>query len=229
MANRQPIQIGEWYHCYNRGVDKRKVFSNRRDYERMLLQMYFAREAAPVTLFHAPGADFEKILADTLARKERRIVEIGAYALMPNHIHFVLKEIQEGGIARFMQKVFTGYTMYFNQKNQRTGSLFAGTFKSKHVEDDRYLKHLISYVHLNPAELSDQHWKTRKHGTLELKTRTFLQTYRYSSLQDFIGISRHLRVLLDDSIFELFEKVPSLEEIIRDARTYEILRVADEV
>ncbi len=227
MANRKPIEIDEWYHCYNRGVDKRKVFLNKRDYERMLLLMYLAMNELPVRLFSATDTSLKTVFDQSLFKKTRRIVEIGAYALMPNHIHFVLKEIQEGGISLFMQKVFTGYTMYFNQKNERTGALFAGTFKSKHVEDDRYLKHLISYVHLNPAELFEPNWK--KGSGYILAMEKSLREYQYSSLPEFIGIERPQKLLIASSVFELFDKIPTTQQMLQEARTYESLHVTDEV
>ncbi len=227
MANRKPIEIDEWYHCYNRGVDKRKVFLNKRDYERMLLLMYLAMNELPVRLFSTTDTSLKTVFNQSLLTNTRRIVEIGAYALMPNHIHFVLKEIQEGGISLFMQKVFTGYTMYFNQKNERTGALFAGTFKSKHVEDDRYLKHLISYVHLNPAKLFEPNWKKGSGHISNIEKG--LREYQYSSLPEFIGIERPQKLLIASSVFELFDKIPTTQQMLQEARTYESLHVTDEV
>src|SRR3989344_2502277 len=223
MANRKPIEIDEWYHCYNRGVDKRKVFLNKRDYERMLILMYLAKHAQPVRLFSMTSAKLHDVLGSTPSKESKPIVEIGAYALMPNHFHFVLKEIQEGGIALFMQKVFTGYTMYFNQKNERTGALFAGTFKSKHVLDDRYLKHLVSYLHLNPAELYEPRWKENQANSLSIEKR--LREYPYSSLPEFMGDVRPQRLLLGSSVFQLFDRMPSLQQMIRDAKVYENLNI----
>ena len=219
MANRKPIEVGEWYHCFNRGVDKRKVFLSARDYERMLILMYLAKNDMPVRLFSIRNARLKTILIETGEHKP--IVQIGAYSLMPNHFHFVLKEIQEGGIALFMQKVFTGYTMYFNQKNDRTGALFGGSYKSKHVANDEYFKHLLSYVHMNPAELFEPKWKDGVGDVIEME-RNLLQ-YPYSSLLEFTGQDRPQKALIDRSIFELFDKIPSIRQMLRDARAYEML------
>lgn len=222
MVHREPIQLDEWYHCYNRGVDKRKVFLEKRDYERLLLLMYLGKRPKPIQLFNENKTRLKTILKETTeVTWKSDIVEIGAYALMPTHFHFVLKEIQEGGIALFMQKVFTGYTLYFNRKNKRTGALFAGTFKSKHIADDEYLKHLISYVHLNPVELFEPGWKENRGGVLKITKR--LREYPYSSLSEFLGTDRPHKVLLGHSIFQLFDETPSISQMIRDAKTYEIL------
>lgn len=223
MANREPIELDEWYHCYNRGVDKRKVFLEERDYDRLLLLMYLGKRARPIQLFNENNIHLETILNEPVVTEKQDIVEIGAYALMPNHFHFVLKEIREGGIALFMQKVFTGYTMYFNQKNERTGALFAGTFKSKHIVDDRYLKHLISYVHLNPGDLFEPGWKSN--GNDIAKVEKGLRDYPYSSLPDFLGVGRPHKALLGHSIFQLFDRIPSMQTMVREARTYENLNI----
>ena len=219
MANRIPIEAGEWYHCYNRGVDKRKVFLGLRDYERILILMYLAKNALPVRLFSIKNARLEKIL--TGVERSDPIVEIGAYSLMPNHFHFVLREIREGGIALFMQKVFTGFTMYFNQKSGRTGALFAGTYKSKHVANDVYFKYLISYVHINAAELFEPTWKDGVGDIREMEKN--LLRYPYSSLLEFTGQERPQKHLLDASVFELFDHVPSIHQMLKEARAYENL------
>jgi len=221
MANRIPIEIDEWYHCYNRGVDKRKVFLDEADYERMLILMYLAKHALPVRLFSLRNAHLSTILSEAHEKNISPLVEIGAYSLMPNHFHFVLKEIQEGGIALFMQKLFTGYTMYFNNKNERTGALFAGTYKSKHVAQDDYFKQLISYVHMNPAEIFEPKWKEEVGNVIEMQKK--LLQYPYSSLPDFVGDERLQKRLLDTSVFDLFDRKPSMREMLREARAYDAL------
>jgi putative transposase len=218
MPNRAPIGIDEWYHCYNRGVDKRRIFEDQRDYERFLLTMYAGNSTSSIHISNFNLPTIAAVIEKGVLEQEDPLVSIGAYCLMPNHFHFVLKEIKSAGIARFMQKVCTGYTMYFNKKNERTGALFAGTFKSKHVPDDRYLKHLISYVHLNPAELFDARWK---YGTSDVaKIEQKLLTYRYSSLPEFLGKDRAEKLLLDPAVMNLYEKRPRLKEIVAEANEY---------
>ena len=216
--NRQPIEVNEWYHCYNRGVDKRRVFLAKDDYERFLVLMYTGNSSVPAHTFHLKDKKLQAVLCDEGLERGEPIVEIGAYSLMPNHFHFVLKEIQKGGIALFMQKVFTGYTMYFNAKNERTGSLFAGTFKSKHIGKDDYLKRLVSYIHLNPAELFDPTWKRGRGNIAAVERR--LKKYPYSSLPDFLGVARMERRLLGNTMFELFDSLPDARQILEDARAY---------
>jgi putative transposase len=119
----------------------------------------------------------------------KNLVDIGAYCLMPNHFHLLLKEKTENGISLFMQKLMTAYTMYFNKKNGRNGALFQGTFKAEHLANDNYLKYMYSYIHLNPIKLIDPTW--RENGIKnQSKTEKFLEQYKHSSYSEYINIDR---------------------------------------
>jgi len=72
-----------------------------------------------------------------------------AWALIPNHIHLVLRS-SEVPIARVMQRLLTGYAVSFNRKYRRHGQLFQNRYKSILCQEDRYLKELVRYIHLNP-------------------------------------------------------------------------------
>ena len=77
------------------------------------------------------------------------LVVIVAYCLNQNHFHFILTPISDGGIQKFMHRLGTGYTMFFNEKYKRSGSLFQGRYKAVHIETNEYLIHLSAYVNLN--------------------------------------------------------------------------------
>jgi len=218
MAERDPFGVGEWYHCYNRGVDKRIIFEDAGDYNRFLLLLYMGNGSVPLHIANMRNRDLRSVLEDISIDRGDPLIEIGAYSLIPNHFHLILKEILEGGIALFTQRIFTAYTMYFNKKYERTGNLLSGVFKSQHVDDDVYLKQVVSYTHLNAAELFDQKWKEGQ-SNLE-KIEAGLLEYPYSSLSDFLGHKRPERKILGDSIFELFETIPTLQEMIVDANAY---------
>ncbi len=220
MAYRAPFGIDELYHCYNRGVDKRQIFQDNNDYERFLLLMYIGNCAEPIHISNLKNSSLADAVGNNPISHGDTLVEISAYSLMPNHFHFVLKEIKENGISTFMQKVFTAYTMYFNKKNNRSGTLFAGPFKSKHVADDEYLKHLISYMHLNAAELFEPQWKQGVANTAQLEKQ--LLNYRFSSLPDFLNNKRLERKILGDSIFTYFDSIPTIIDIIEEAKAYYI-------
>ena len=113
------------------------------------------------------------------------LVAIGAFCLMPNHFHILIKQLVEGGISRFMLKLQTDYSMYFNRKYDRTGSLFQGPFRSTLVDSDRYLAYLYSYIHLNPAKLKDPLWKERPGSQSHIME--FVESYPYSSYGDYLS------------------------------------------
>lgn len=209
--------MGEWYHCFNRGVDKRRIFEADADYKRFITLLYVCNGDKNIRLAERYDPTFEGVLADSSIDRGKPLVELGAYTLMSNHFHLVCKEIRGGGIAMFMQKICTGYTMYFNRKYQRTGALLAGTFKSKHVDDDDYFKQVIPYVLLNHAEIFEPKWKEGV-GDIKRIEKKLLQ-YPYSSLVDFVGSRRPQKKIVSD-LSEYYDKKPSLTKMAREAREY---------
>lgn len=135
------------------------------------------------------------------------LVDLIAYCLMPNHFHLLVREHTEGGISRFMQKLTTAYTMYFNTRYERTGALFQGKYKAEHAHEDRYLKYLISYIHLNPVKLIEPNWKENGIKNLR-KAREFLETYHYSSFQDFSGLERPESCIVSPSTLPKYFETP---------------------
>ncbi len=176
------FSVGEWYHCFNRGVDKRQIFDNEYDADRFLMLLYLANDKESINLFSIRRPRLRDILKN---RRGIPNVAIGAYCLMPNHYHILLKEIVDGGITSFMRKIGTAYTMYFNSKHERVGHLFTGTFRARHVVDDRYFQKVLPYIHCNPAELYEPGWrsgKVRNMNALEGK----LVEYPYSSMRSYV-------------------------------------------
>jgi REP element-mobilizing transposase RayT len=217
MSVRGSLSIGEWYHCYSRGVDKRVVFENKEEYDRFLAHLYVGNATKAVHLSDFKHHQIVTLYSNDTLQRGEALVELGAYALMPNHVHFIIREIREGGIALFMQKVFTGYTLYFNKKYGRTGALFSGTFKSKHLGDDRYLKQAIPYVLLNVMELIDAKWKN---GTTQHDLEKKILEYPYSSLPEFCAVERIENKIINGNLHQYYDKVPSLSEMIREAQEY---------
>ena len=220
MGNRPPIVADEWYHCFNRGVDKRIVFLDEDDCERLLILLYISNNEDSSIRTSDLGLSritFEKILRREMHRGNP-LVHIGAYAFMPNHVHFILRPLSDRGLSVFMQKIFTGYTMYFNMKYERTGPLFSGSYKSKHLNADEYFKHALQYVLFNPIELIEPDWKKGK-GDLA-KIQKELLAYRYASGKDFFGLDRPEKNIVHDVRQEYFERKPSLPSMLRDAQSY---------
>lgn len=182
---------GEFYHIYNRGTDKRRVFCDTYDYRRFLALLYICNQNKRVELTKVGITN-----VFTTIRIGEPLVHIVAYCLMPNHFHLVFKENIEGGISLFMQKVTTAHTMHFNKRNGRTGALFEGSFKARHIDNDLYFKYLIAYVHLNPIKLIEPHWKETGISD-RIRACAYLDRYAYSSYLDYSGNERHERAILD--------------------------------
>ena len=122
---------------------------------------------------------------------------------MSNHYHLLLRQRVDGGISKFMQKLGTGYTMYFNTKYQRSGVLFQGVFKAIHIDEETYLTHLTRYIHLNPLEIKEPDWKEK--GVKNWKeSYKFVQNYPWSSFSDYIGHNRFGPILNKEVMTELY-------------------------
>ena len=168
---------GEYYHIYNRGNSKQKIFLDKKDHDRFIKLIFVCNSKKNINfrdLFQSSHDVFAFDRGDTL-------VDVGAYCLMPNHFHLLIKEKDSGNITLFMQKLATAYVMYFNKKYERNGSLFEGKFKSQHINSDRYLKYIFAYIHLNPVKLIDSKW--REMGIKDRnKSYNFCRQYPHSSL-----------------------------------------------
>lgn len=147
MKRKTPLVTGEYYHIFNRGVDKRQVFMDKQDFERFLKSMIEFNVAEPVGGLYMNT--FKDRQLRSLASESKRLVDFIAYCINPNHFHFVLRQISDEGVSKFLHRLGTGYTKYFNERYKRTGSLFQGTFKSVHIENNEQLLHVSVYVNLN--------------------------------------------------------------------------------
>ncbi|HBB56447.1 TPA: hypothetical protein DEW47_01995 [Patescibacteria group bacterium] len=198
MSRNTVFAIDEFYHIYARGNDKRRVFLDTRDYYRLLSLFYLGNSKEIIHLSDHAGKSLNELLDIEI---KDTLVDIGAYCLMPNHFHLLIKEREECGISKFMQKIMTGYTMYFNKKYEKTGSLFSSRFKAIHINEDNHLKHLLSYIHLNPVKITEPNWK--ENGILnKIKTGKFLDSYHYSSYLDYCsGIKRKQEKILNTKEF----------------------------
>lgn len=209
---------GEAYHCYTRGIDKRITFADDTDRERFLQALYVCNDTHGFHRGSLTNTTHEGILN---SKKGEPLVAILAYCLMPNHYHLILHEIVEGGITRFMQKVGTLYTMYFNARNERIGSLFVKPFRSKHIDDDSYLRKVVQYVHLNPAELFEPGWKEGIVRNLPL-LQNKLEMYRFSSLPDYLNPNARLESNIIDHTLarNLMGDTHSLSSVLDDTQRY---------
>ena len=218
-----PFSMDEWFHCYNRGIDKRTIFESDADAERFIQLLYLCNSPDPVHRRNLRDQTTDDVVAVT---RKSPIVSIGAYCLMPNHYHLLLKEITDGGISKFMQKLGTAYTMYFNKKYERVGNLLTKPFRARHVGEDRYFQRVVDYIHCNAAELTEAGWKKGEVGNME-RLEKMLLTYRYSSFPDYAKQKRGIGAILSGDGFEVYRDI-SPKKMLADARAYYASIVIDD-
>lgn len=215
MKRNTEFAPGEYYHIYNRGVEKRNIFEKHADYERFMDLLYLSNGTKPFL--------FREVKRKPLTKFDRggRPVAIGAYVLMPNHFHILVKELEDGGITRFMEKLATGYSMYFNKTHKRVGPLFQGRFKARHAGKDEYPKYLFGYIHLNPIKLANVGWENRAISD-RARAKSFLADYRYSSYLEYTGATREASGIIDRAEFPEYWNGPhEFDEFVNDWMDYQ--------
>lgn len=204
------FSVDEYYHVYNRGTDKREIFLEDKDRDRFIKLLFIGNCSKAINFRDIPKglpfAEFER--GETL-------IDIGAYVLMPNHFHILIREKVEGGLSIFMNKILTSYSMYFNKKYKRTGRLFEGSFKAKHIDQDEYLKYLFAYIHLNPVKIIDPEWK-EKGIQDKIKAEKYLLNYEYSSYLDYLNIDRIQNKILNKESFPQYFEFNKFSDFINE-------------
>lgn len=211
MPTQRPQLINdEIYHIVIRAVGDTVIFNNENDFYRGIFSLYEFNNKEPVSIWQRrqqrkaeklvekaiAGSDLAIIAGSdlaitlqgpTLQRTPERdlLVEILAFCLMPNHIHLVLRQLKEGGISQFMQKIGTGYAVYFNKKYRRKGHLF-NRFKAIHIKTNEQLQNVFVYVHTNPLSLIEPGWKENGIKNLDKAVKFLEEEYRWSSYFDFL-------------------------------------------
>lgn len=165
------------YHVYNRGVRKEALFHDGKDYSRFLLLILTLQSDVNLKNISRLNDRFNKKLQldelDISTEGKERFVELISFCIMPNHFHIMVNQLVEGGLAKYMQKVLTAYTMYYNKKYNKTGHVFQGKYKSVFIEDDEQLVYTFIYIHKNPIDIDEDIFK-----------------YQWSSLADFLDTNR---------------------------------------
>lgn len=197
----------EIYHVLNRGVDKRKIFLDNRDYFRFVHNLFELnnqeRSNTNSYIFQQhPSCDIASRKIEKKARK--LLVKILAFCLMPNHYHILLSPLVKDGIPIFMRKINMAFAKYFNLKYERVGTLFQGRYKSVHVTSDAHFIHLPYYIHCNPLDMFAPEWRDKKLNNAK-KAIEFLESYRWSSHLDYLGRKNFPSVTDRRFLLEYFE------------------------
>jgi putative transposase len=127
----------------------------------------------------------------------------------------LLSEAQEGGMSIFLKKLNMGYAKYFNEKYKRSGALFQGKTKRKHIDSDAYMLHILNYIHFNPLDYHRQSKDWRSHSiNNQGHALTELSKYRWSSYLDYMGSANFPHLLTMTFMKEVFDDYP------REVRSY---------
>ncbi len=215
MLRKDPFVTGEYYHIYNRGIDKRLIYKSNSDYQRFETLLYLGNSAEAIRLDDIVNKNKKKISDIFLEDKGESLVSIGCWCIMPNHFHILVRQEVDGGITKFMKKVGTAYSMYFNKKYDRKGALFGGLFKSKHVGDDKYMRHLFGYIHLNPLDIKFKGWQNLVEKNHSSIWKRFLDEYKYSSYFNYCNDGQFKAQILNTNAFpEYFSQANSFNYFI---------------
>ena len=198
----------EVYHVFNLGVERRPIFTAKREYDRALLALNFYRfRDLPMGL-----AEFLRLeqgervsFFSQLLQKGEKQVDVFASSLMPNHFHLLVKQLTEGGITKFVGDFSNSYTRYFNIKHQRKGHLFQGTFKAVRIESDEQFIHVWRYIQINSVV------------SLVIKEAE-LENYPYSSFTEYL--SEKTGVCNKKPILDYFSSIKELKNFVYDQIDY---------
>lgn len=191
----------DFYHIFNRGVERRRIFSTDYDRDRFLQTLFYYQFANPKPKF----STYKRFKSQDF-NGNPKIVEVVCYCLMPNHFHLMLKQLKDGGIQEFIRKLSNSYAKYFNTKNKRVGPLFQGVFKAVRIETDEQLIHVSRYIHLNPyvsnlvKDLGD---------------------FNYSSYPDYIGLRDNL-LCNKEAVLGFFKTAEDYKAFVNDQKSYAI-------
>lgn len=208
----------EYFHIFNRGMQKQPIFVIQPDYLRFLfLILTFQGEAVIKNISREIESSVQSrtLHIDVELESEilkNRMVELVAFCLVPNHFHLILRELVEDGISKYMQRVSTAYVKYFNLRHNKSGYLFQGKYKSVHIDSDRQLMHTSAYIHKHPMELG---WGGKE------------DRYPWSSYQDYIEKNRFGDLLVTDVVMERFREekgVSSYRKFVSSSPAKEITK-----
>ncbi|MSU45328.1 MAG: hypothetical protein EXS47_01735 [Candidatus Zambryskibacteria bacterium] len=204
------FSIGEFYHIYSRGTDRRSIFLESEDWERFRKLLFLCNSSKGIVFSRVPAGKAY------IHNRGETLVDIGAFCFMANHFHLLLHEKIENGVSFFMLKLLTAYSGYFNKRHGRTGGLFEGKFKAVHADTDEYLKYLFSYIHLNPIKHIYPDWKKVGIENIE-KAKEYLLGYSYSSYFEYIGLEREEAKILNKEAFpEYFLDFKEFDQFVNE-------------
>lgn len=157
----EAFQNNDYYHVYNKTIDKRNVFESNtvaREFITTFLYYRSTKSRLRYSRYKLLEASLQNDLWRQVMIEKYFRIQIVAYCIMPNHYHFLIKQVQDNGIVIFMAKTLNSITRYFNILNKRRGPIFLTQFRSKKIYTEEQLVYISRYIHTNPfaSSLVDQ-------------------------------------------------------------------------
>lgn len=205
-----PLVNDQIYHVFNRGIDHRPTFIDRSEFTRGMIAIDFYRFVKPPIrlskfLKHS-NEERERVIKEIKSR-DHKLIDILAFCLMPNHFHFVVRQLYEKGISKFLANFQNSYTRYFNTKGERDGPLFLDQFKAVRVETDKQLLHVSRYVHLNPLT------------SYVVKDFEGLLRYPWSSFSEYVNNKPSICEI--NTILGFFKNPKGYKTFVKDNASYQ--------
>lgn len=199
----------EVYHVFNRSIEQRPIFIDKREYNRAFLTLDFYHFANP-SLKLSKALSLERgtrqLFFQKLGQEGKKLVELVGYCFMPSHFHFLVKQKLDEGITKFISNFTNSYTRYFNIRRERIGPIFQGVFKAVRIESDEQLLHVSRYIHLNPV-------------TSFIIKEKLLDTYPWSSLPEYLGKQRE-EICDKEIVLAHFSSREKYRKFVRDQIDY---------
>ncbi|MCL5675655.1 MAG: hypothetical protein M1120_00830 [Patescibacteria group bacterium] len=198
------LATGEYYHIYNRSVQKLPIFNGKLECNQFLESVGYYSQSNPPVKFSAYRKNRERYPIVL----ENKIVTVVNYCLIPNHFHFTLCQNTEGGIKEFISKISNSYAHYFNIKNKNIGPVFENNFQAVHIETNEQLIHLSVYIHLNPV-------------TSFLVEKP--EDYLYSSYRSYIGLETS-KIINPSVVLDQYSSIEDYKKLVMEQKEDQRMR-----
>lgn len=231
---------GEIYHLVLRRMGNELLFGDVDDYYRGIFCIYEFNTPKPIKIRERRKvrAKFKKMMKEFLKANTGQtcvnfkkvkvpeilvwedsrdlLVEVLVFCLMPNHIHLLVRQIKEGGISKFVQKIGSGYASYFKKKYniKLKGHFFQDRFSAIHVKTEAQLIAVFVYIYTNPTLLIEPEWKEKGIEDPE-RVIKFLEEYKWSSYQDYLGKKNFPSVTEREFLLQIMGGIEGCREQVR--------------
>jgi putative transposase len=209
MTTHSPqLSTGEIYHIYNRTIGKENVFTSTRNASKFIEITNYYRYNQSFRLSKFLSLPYQAQQEILMSRKNKKpIVELFAFAFMPNHFHFLIRQLENKGISHFASNIQNSFAKYYNLKTDRVGGLFQCSFKAKRIQTTEEFIHVSRYIHLNPVTS----------GFISFEQ---LRDHPWTSFSWYIDQNKNI-FISRDYILNHFKRIERFERFVRNQVNYQ--------